>query len=96
MIENLGFAGLSLGDQGLIQHIKNILADALKFSFDLLTILADDRNILLRALGFFLLFDRRDYTPGSTTGSDNVLVGNREKVALVDSKFTANLQGGLE
>lgn len=96
MVENLGFTSLGLGDQRLVQNVENILADALKFGLNLLAILADDRNILVGTLGFLLLFDRRNYAPGSTTGSDNILVGDREEIALVDGKFTTNLQAGLE
>ncbi len=69
MIEDLRLSGLSLWDQGLIQDIENILADKLKFGFDLLTVVADGGNVLVSALGLFLLLDGRDNAPGSTSGA---------------------------
>jgi limonene-1,2-epoxide hydrolase len=57
VVENLGLSRLSLGDQRLVQDVKNILADTLELSLDLLTIIADGANVLVRALGFFFLLD---------------------------------------
>lgn len=91
MIEHLGFTGFGFGDQGLIQNIKDILADALEFSLDLLAVLADDSNMFLRALRVLFLLDGGDYAPGSTAGANNVFVGNGKKVALINGKFTAQL-----
>lgn len=57
VVEDLGFAGLSLGDQGVVQHIKNILADPLELQLDLAAVLSDSRDMLLRSLGLLLLLD---------------------------------------
>lgn len=51
--------------------------------------------MLVGALGLLLLFDAGDNSPGRTSGSDNVLVGNRQEVALIDSEFTAKLLSKL-
>jgi len=64
VIEHLGLSRLCLWDQRLIQDIKNILADFLEFSLDLLTVITDGRNVLVGTLRLFLLLDRRDYAPG--------------------------------
>jgi hypothetical protein len=67
------------------------LADLLKLGLDLLTVLADNADVLLRALRFLLLFNGGDDTPRGTSSTDDVLVGDREKVTLVNGKFAANL-----
>ena len=91
VIEHLGFPGFGLWDQGLVEDIEDILADLLQLCFDLLAVFADGPNMLVRSLGLFLLLDGRDYAPGGTSGPDNVLVGHREKVALIDGKLSTEL-----
>lgn len=91
MIKHLGFAGLGLGNQAVVEHVEHILANLLEFRLDLLAVLADDSDVLLRALGLLLLLNGRDYAPGRTPGPDHVLVGNREQVALINRQFTSYL-----
>jgi hypothetical protein len=91
VIEHLGFTGFGLWDQGLIEDIEDILADFLQLCFDLLTVFADGPNMFVRSLGLLLLFDGRNYAPGGTSGPNNVLVGHREKIALIDSKLSTEL-----
>ena len=67
------------------------MADFLEFGLNLLTVVTDGRNMLIGTLGLLLLLDRRDYAPGSTSSADNVLVGNGQKVSLVNGKFSAQL-----
>lgn len=47
--------------------------------------------MFLRALGFFLLLDGGDDSPGSTTGTDDVLVRDGKKITLVDGKLASKL-----
>ena len=49
MVENLRFSRLGLGDQRIIEDVKNILADLLKLCLDLLAIVANGANVLVRA-----------------------------------------------
>ena len=91
VVEDLGLASLGLRNQTLIKHVEDVLADFLEFGFDLLAIVADGCDMLVRALGFLLLLDGGDYAPGGTSGSDHILVGDRQQVPLIDSKLTANL-----
>lgn len=91
VVENLGLASLSLGDKRLVQNVENILADALQFVLDLLAVVLDDGNVLLRALGFLLLLNGGDDAPGGTAGTNDVLVGNRQQVTLIDSKLASDL-----
>jgi hypothetical protein len=67
------------------------LADFLEFGLNFLTVVTDGRNMLIGTLGLLLLLDRRDYAPGSTSSANNVLVGNGQKVSLVNGKFSAQL-----
>ena len=63
MVENLRLARLGLRDEGFVQHIENVLADLLELGLDLLSVIADGANVLVRALGLLLLLDRRDNAP---------------------------------
>lgn len=47
VIEDLGLARLGLGDEGVVEHVENILADLLELLLDLLSVLADGANVLL-------------------------------------------------
>jgi hypothetical protein len=91
MVENLGLARLSLGHQSLIEDVKNILANLLEFGLNLLTVLADGGYVLVGAFRFLLLLDGGDDAPRSTSGTYDVLVGHREKVALIDGQFSPKL-----
>lgn len=91
VVEDLGFARLGVGDEALIQNIKDVLADLLKFGLNLLAVLLDDGNVLLRALALFLLLDGGDDAPRGTAGADHVLVSDAEEVALIDGELAAEL-----
>ena len=91
MVEDLGFARLSLGNEGVVKDVKDILADVLEFGLDLLTIIADGGDVLISSLGLLLLLDGGDYTPGCTSSSNNVLVGHRQKVAFIDGQLATKL-----
>ena len=91
MVEDLGLAGGGIGDEGVVQDIEDVLADLLKLKLDLGTVLLDGGDVLLRALGLLLLLNGGDDAPGGTSGTDDVLVGNGQQVALVDGQLTAEL-----
>jgi hypothetical protein len=57
VVEDLGLARLGLWDQGLIQDIKDILANFLEFGLNLLAVGSDGLNMLIGALGLLLLLD---------------------------------------
>jgi hypothetical protein len=57
VVKDLGLARLGLWNQGLVQNVKNILADLLEFGFDLLAIVSDGRYMLVGTFGLFLLLD---------------------------------------
>ena len=84
MVEDLGLSGLGGWDQVLVKNVKDILADLGELGFDLLTVLLDESDLAGVALGLLLLLDGGDDSPGSTAGTNDVLVGDGEKVALLD------------
>ena len=91
MVEDLALASLGLGDKALVEDAEDILADLLELELDLLAVLADDTDVLVGALGLLLLLDAGDDAPGSTSGSDDVLVGDGKEVALVNCELAADL-----
>lgn len=95
MVEDLALTRLSLGDQALIEHVEDILAHVLELRLDLLAVVADDADMLVRALGLLFLLDAGDDAPRSTTRADHVLVGDGQEVALVDGEFAADLSWGV-
>jgi len=84
--ENLGFGVLGTFDKDLVQKLENISAEIFEFFFDLLLKLLKERKVLA-ALGFFLLFNGADGSPGGSARSDGVLVGDGEKVSFFDGEF---------
>ena len=91
MVEDLALARLGLGDQGVVKDVEDILADLLELGLDLLTVVADDGNVLVGTLLLFLLLDRGDDAPRGTSGTDDVLVGDGKEVTLVNGEFTTDL-----
>ena len=96
MVENFGFTGLGARDKASIQNVEDIIANTFELLFNLLAIVTDGSDVLIGALGFLLLLNRRDDAPGSTARANHVLVGNGKKVTLIDGKFTTNLVTLLE
>jgi hypothetical protein len=92
VVEDLGLAGLGLGNQGLVQDVQDILADLLQLGLDLLAVVADDSDVLLGALRLLLLLDGGDDAPRGTAGTDNVLVRNGKQVTLVNSELATDLE----
>lgn len=91
VIEHLGLSGFGLWDERIVEDIEDVLTDFLEFGLNLLTIVTDGRNVFVGALGLFLLLDGGNDAPGSTSSSDDILVGNGEEVSLVDSELSAQL-----
>lgn len=91
MVEHLALTSLGLGDEGFVEDVEDILAHILQLGLDLLAVVTDDANMLIRALGLLFLLDAGDDAPGSTARANHVLVGNREEVALIDRKLAADL-----
>jgi hypothetical protein len=93
VVEDLGLAALSRGDQVLVENGKNVLADLGKLGLNLLAVLLDEGDLLLVALGLLLLLNGGDDSPGCTASTDDVLVGDRKEVSLLDREL---LVGGSD
>jgi hypothetical protein len=63
VVEDLGLARLGLGNEGVVEDVEDILADLLKLGLNLLAVVADGADVLLRALGLLLLLDGRNDAP---------------------------------
>ena len=103
MVEDLALAGLGLGDEALVEDIEDVFANLFELELDFAAVVADDSDVLVRALGFLLLLDAGNDAPGGTTGTNNVLVGDGQQITLVDSELAADLKmllvvrnGGVE
>lgn len=87
VVEDLGFTRLGRRNQVLVENLKDVIADLGQLSLDLLTVLLDKGNLRLVALGLFFLLDGGDDSPRRTAGSNDVLVGNRQKIPLLNRKL---------
>ena len=92
VVEDLGLAGLGLGDQGLVKDIEDILADLLELGLNLLAVVADDTDVLIRALGLLLLLDGGDDAPRGPAGTDNVLVRNGKQITFINGELATDLK----
>lgn len=91
VVEDLGLASGGVGDEEVVQNVEDILADLLELGLDLVAVVLDGGDVLVGSLRLLLLLDRGNDAPRGTSGTDNVLVGNAEKVALVDGELSAQL-----
>ena len=91
MIEHLALTSLGLWDQAVVEDVEHILAHVLELRLNLLAVLANDADMLLRALGLLFLLDAGDDAPRGTARADHVLVRHGEEIALIDCKLTADL-----
>lgn len=87
VIENLGLARLGRRDQVLVQNLQDVLADLGQFGLNLLAVLLDQGDLSVISLRLLLLLDRGDNPPRSTASTNNVLVGNRQEIALLNGEF---------
>lgn len=87
MVEDLRLAALGRGDQVLVENLEDIIADLSELRLDLLTVLLNEGDLGLVALGLFFLLNRGDDSPGSTAGTDDVLVGDGQEIALLNGKL---------
>ena len=86
VVEDLGLARSSGGNEVLVEDIENVVADLGQLGLDLLAVLLDQSDLGRVALSLLLLLDRSDYSPRGTAGANDVLVGNGEEVALLDGQ----------
>jgi hypothetical protein len=95
VVEDLGLAALGRGDEVAVKALQDVLADLGKLGLDLLAVLLDESDLGLVALGLLLLLDRGDDSPRGTTGTDDVLVGDRQEISLLDGELLVCRGDGL-
>lgn len=83
VVENLSFLGLRVGDEVVLDDVKDIRADILQLSLDLLLVLLDERGLL----GVTLLLDGGNNSPARTSRANDVLVGNRQQISLLNAQL---------
>ena len=82
MEENFRFVRLRVDKQGLVDEVEDVLANASKFSLDLLFVVLNFLDILSVALDVLLLLDGGKDAPGRASSSNNILEGNSQNVSL--------------
>ena len=83
VVEDLGLFRGGVGDERIFNDGENIVTDLNKLLLDFGLVVLDNRLLV----SISLLLDGGDYTPGCAAGSNDVFVGNREKVALLYCEF---------
>ena len=91
MVKDLGLSALRFRNQAVVEHTKHVETDLLELGLDLLTVIPDGRNMFVGALGFFLLLDRGNNSPGGPSCADDVLVCDRQKISLVNCELSTEL-----
>lgn len=86
VVEDLGLARLGRGDQVLVKNVEDVVADLGKLVLNLLAVLLDKGDLGRVALRLLLLLDGSNYSPRGAASTNDVLVGDGEKVALLDGQ----------
>lgn len=87
VVEDLGLTGTGILDEMIVENLEDIAANLAEFFLNLGLVATNHINMLGIALAFFLLFDGRDDTPRCATSTDNILVGDRQQIALFNRQF---------
>jgi|TARA_R110002003_G_scaffold279_22_gene18181 hypothetical protein len=95
VVENLGLAALSRGDQMPVQALQDVFADLGQLGLNLLAVLLDEADLGLVALGLLLLLDRGDDSPRCTAGTDYILIRDGEEVSLFNGELLVCGSNGL-
>mmetsp|Transcript_25836 Transcript_25836/g.65743 ORF Transcript_25836/g.65743 Transcript_25836/m.65743 type:complete len:259 (-) Transcript_25836:40-816(-) len=95
VVEHLGLASGRRGDEVAVEDGEDVVTDARELVLDLLAVLLDLGDVLLVALVLLLLLDAGDDARRRTAGADDVLVGDREEVTLLNGELDVHLGHGL-
>mmetsp|Transcript_15504 Transcript_15504/g.41572 ORF Transcript_15504/g.41572 Transcript_15504/m.41572 type:complete len:326 (-) Transcript_15504:6-983(-) len=84
-VENLGLSGGGLADKVVVEEREDLVADFVELSLNGLTVVLDDLELHgIGVLGALLGLDGGDDAEGRAPGANDVLVGYREQVALLE------------
>ena len=87
VVEDLGFSVGGLGDELGVNEVKDLIAVFVELTLNLGFVAAEEADVL-GALLFFLLLNGGEGSPGSSSGSDGVLVGNGKEVSLLNGQVS--------
>lgn len=87
VVKHLALTGLGGRDEVLVKNREDVFADLGELSLDLLAVFLDEIDLGTVALGLLLLLNRGNDSPRRTAGTDDVLVGNRQKIPLLNGKI---------
>jgi hypothetical protein len=79
----------------LVEDLEDVLADLGELGLDLLPVGLDHGDLGLVALRLLLLLDGGDDAPRRTASADDVLVSDREEVALLNGELLVGRGDGL-
>ena len=95
MVEDLGLAGRGRRNEVLLKNVEDVLADLRKLALDLLPVALDHGNLGFVALRLLLLLDGGNDPPRRTAGTDDVLVCDRQEVALLYGELLVGRRDAL-
>lgn len=86
-VKNLGISGSGGGNESGIEKLEDSIANIGEFGLNFGSIVTDHRDMVVVASALLLLFDGGNDTPGSPASADDVLVGDRKEVSLLDGEL---------
>nr|GMC67511.1 hypothetical protein LR48_Vigan11g128000 [Ipomoea batatas] len=85
--KNLVFFCHGGGNQILVEELENSGADGGELGLNLGSVVLNEDDMVVVLAALLFLLNRRNYPPSRPERADNVLVGNREKVALLHGEL---------
>ena len=85
--ENLGFVTVRVRHQGVLEQVKDVLANACQLCLDLLLVVLYLLHVLRVALDILFLLDGREDTPRCSAGANNIFESDCQDVPLLEGKF---------
>ena len=85
----LRFVWLRIRNQVFLKQVENILAYLSKLNLNLVFVVLDFLHIFRVSLIVFLLLNRGEHSPSSSSCSDNIFECHRQNVSLFNCQFLA-------
>jgi hypothetical protein len=70
----------------MVEEINDFVTVSVELTFDLSFVRSEEANVL-GSLLLFLLLDGRESPPSSSPGTNGVLVGNTQKISLLNAEI---------
>lgn len=85
--KDLGLVTDGVGHQGVLEQVKDVLANACQFSLNLLLVVLNLLYVFRVALDILLLLDGREDTPRCSAGANHILESHCQDVPLLKGKL---------